>query len=103
MRLSTIAAIALLAPVAAAGQAIAPAGSTPAQDQMVADWARYATACRGGAVDGTQETAWGYCGTAEYLLYQLDTQGICLDTSKASYFSTCAPGALTDPLEGYPF
>ena len=49
MRPSTITAIALLAPVAVAAQAVAPAGSTPAQKQMVADWARYATACRGGA------------------------------------------------------
>lgn len=104
MRLFPIAAAALLmsAPMALA-QAAAPSGSTPLQQQLVIDWAEYSTACKGGAVDGSQETRDGYCGAAQYLAYRLSAEGICMDTSVSSYFSECAPGSLPDPLEGYPF
>ncbi|WP_405401630.1 hypothetical protein [Paracoccus sp. Ld10] len=97
------AAFVAVAPALAFAQAAAPAGSTPAQQTMVVDWARYSTACRGGAVDGAQDVGLGYCGAASYLLYRLSVEGICLDTTTASFFSRCAPGSIPDPLDGYPF
>ena len=103
MRLFAIAATTIIVPLAAFAAAEAPTGSTPTQQTMVIDWARYSMACKGGAMDGDQQTSWGYCGTAEYLLYRLSEEGICMDTGVATYFSSCTPGSLTDPLAGYEF
>ena len=88
-------------PITGFAAATAPAGSTEEQQALVLDWAKYATACRGGAVDGTQETAWGYCGTAEYILFKLGQQGICTGEGKGE-FVKCSRGP-QDPLKDYPF
>lgn len=88
-------------PIAAGAAATAPAGSTEEQQALVLDWAKYTTACRGGAVDGTLETAWGYCGTAEYILFKLGQQGICAGEGKGE-FMKCSRGP-QDPLKDYPF
>lgn len=97
-------ALAMIAPAAAFAAAEAPAGSTPAQQKLVTDWAQYATACRGGAVSGAEDTTWGYCGTANYLLLQLSNEGICMDDAADNYFRACQPGEkLEDPMASYPF
>lgn len=104
MRLLLIAAVSLIisAPFAHA-QAQAPEGSTPEQQRLVLDWAKYSTACKGGALDGTQETAWGYCGTADYIMYRLSVEGICPAGSDQNWFARCKPGSIEDPFKDYPF
>lgn len=82
--------------------ALTPTDATPEQQRLAKDWAEYSTACRGGAVDGTQETMWGYCGTATYLHYRLNETGLCFDDS-ARAFTACDPKTAKNPLEGYPF
>jgi hypothetical protein len=82
--------------------ALVPDNATPEQQRMAKDWAEYSTACRGGAVDGSQETTLGYCGTASYLDYRLQETGLCYE-SAARAFTPCDPKTAKNPLEGYPF
>lgn len=98
----------LIAPIAANAAVSAPAGATKEQSDMVLDWAKYATACRGGAVDKSQETGWGYCGIADFLLFKLASEGVCLDEDPndpmtKGRFSACKKGSIPDPLKDYPF
>lgn len=97
-------ALAMMSPAVAFAAAQAPAGSTPEQQEMVLDWARYSTACRGGAEDGTQASTFEYCGAAQYISLQLNKDGICFDPEADNFFRACrADEAMPDPLENYPF
>ncbi|ATQ56540.1 hypothetical protein [Paracoccus yeei] len=99
--LVTISATAFAAAPAFAA-ATAPAGSSAEDQALVQDWAKYSTACRGGAVDGTQETAWGYCGVANYVLFKLEERGICKGEGKGDFIN-CDKSSRNDPLKDYPF
>ena len=102
MKAMIVVCAALMAAPAAQAAAEAPAGSSAEDQALVQDWAKYSTACRGGAVDGKQETAWGYCGVAEYVLFKLAERGICKGEGKGE-FVACKRSEAKDPLKDYPF
>ena len=102
VKIFVIFSIAALAATPAFSAAKAPAGSSAEDEALVQDWAKYSTACRGGAVDGTQETAWGYCGVAKYVLFKLEERGICQGEGKGE-FVKCKKSSANDPLKDYPF